>query len=406
MSTTPVYIQYLPYIILYFFLNNVLLPHGLLYTALLSPLFIYWIYKQHGIVSMLKWSLVFIIPIPFQLFQGVDMPVYLKSTALVLTAYIFLFAAIRAVSFLNDAMEEVFKKVLAINSILLAIALLFLPFSSLRPVFWNSIPISPNIPPFPRLDMLAYEPSHYALLLSPVFIFFIIMAISGKLKHPFIYVIATLIPLTLSFSFGIIGAIMIAVIIVLIIFRRSFPAAQLNVWIYCFIIGIALFIAISWFWPSNPLWLRITNIFAGADTSTKGRLFNSFMFAGDLIARHNMPFGVGPGQVKLLAHDLIINHYQYTGEFAEVVRIPNSMAEMLATYGIYGFVLKLFFEIYFFVKTKVYTNIYALGLFIFIFLYQFTGSFVVNVAELGIWALVYNYRPEVFQLKKGKRISA
>jgi hypothetical protein len=29
-------------------------------------------------------------------------------------------------------------------------------------------------------------------------------------------------------------------------------------------------------------------------------------------------------------------------------------------------------------------------LFTFIFIYQFTGSFLTNVAEIGIWAIVYS----------------
>jgi hypothetical protein len=65
------------------------------------------------------------------------------------------------------------------------------------------------------------------------------------------------------------------------------------------------------------------------------------------------------------------------------------MGEMLATYGLYGFLLKLFFEIFFFIRLKVYNNLFSLCLFIFIFIYQFTGSFVMNAAELGIWALVF-----------------
>ena len=108
--------------------------------------------------------------------------------------------------------------------------------------------------------------------------------------------------------------------------------------------------------------------------------------------------GVGPGQVKILAHDMIINYYKYSGDYAEIVRIPNSMGEMLAVYGIYGFILKLVFEIYFFVRLKIYNNLYTLVLFLFIFIYQFTGSFVINVAELGIWAVVFNAKLSRFNL--------
>jgi len=405
MSKTPAYYHFLPYIILYFFLNNVLLPHGLLYTALLSPVFIYWIYKQDGLKSMIKWMVLIIIPIPFHIYSGFDSYTYLRSTALLITAWIFLFTTMHTVRVLKEDMDTVLKKILYINSLILIIALVILPFESLRSFLWNSVPISPNIPPFPRLDMLAYEPSHYALLLTPVFMFFIFRAISGKLKHPLLYILASFLPLLLSFSFGVIGTFAFAILLSVLIFRKSFPRLQLNAWIYTLLAAVVVFIAINWIFPSNPFWLRVSNILSGSDTSAKGRLFDSFMFAGDLIAKHNYWFGVGPGQVKILAHDLIINHYQYTGNFADVVRIPNSMAEMLATYGIFGFILKLFIEIYYFVKTKVYSNVYALGLFVFIFVYQFTGSFVVNIAEIGIWALVFSYRPEVLQIIRKKSSS-
>jgi hypothetical protein len=157
---------------------------------------------------------------------------------------------------------------------------------------------------------------------------------------------------------------------------------------------LAAFVVLQFIFPDNAFSSRIANIISGADTSAKGRLFDSFMFASDLVTRHDLVFGVGPGQVKVLAHDLIINHYQYSGEFAEVVRIPNSMGEMLATYGIYGMALKIFLELYFFFKKRVYTNAFSLALFVFIFIYQFTGSFLVNVAELGIWAMAFTCRPK------------
>ena len=76
------------------------------------------------------------------------------------------------------------------------------------------------------------------------------------------------------------------------------------------------------------------------------------------------------------------------------------MAELLTIYGIYGLVFKLFLEIYFFFKTRIYSNLYAMALFMFIFIYQFTGSFVTNVAELGIWAVVFGTRFIEFEITK------
>ena len=76
------------------------------------------------------------------------------------------------------------------------------------------------------------------------------------------------------------------------------------------------------------------------------------------------------------------------------------MGEMLATYGLYGFILKLTFEIYFFVHLRIYSNLYSLCLFIFIFVYQFTGSFLTNSEEIGIWAIVFQSRFSQFDYQK------
>ena len=160
-----------------------------------------------------------------------------------------------------------------------------------------------------------------------------------------------------------------------------------------------------WNWRENPVFLRVENIFTGRDTSAMGRLVYSFMFAREIASGNSWLFGAGPGQIKILAHDLIVNHYHYHGVVAETVRIPNSMAEMLATYGIWGLALKLFAEVCFFVKKRIYANVFAFTLFLFLFVYQFTGSFLVNVAELGAWALIFGARfPEfdVVSVKRGK----
>lgn len=403
MKQWPSYYYFLPYIILYFFFNNAGLPQGLLFTTLLTPVFLYFLYREKDLKNCLKWGLLLLIPIPFQVFGNIDAQAYIQSTVLIITAWVFLFTAVKAVNILKGDLESIFFRVLMINTILVFIALIMLPIPGIRDLMWNSIPISPDIAPFPRLNLFAYEPSHYALLMSPIFIFYGIKLVNGQLKHTLLYTAALLLPLILSLSFGVIIALIIAFIISLGIWFRKIPLSSQKVMLYLSLIGIAIVVGISLLWPDNPVWMRIQNIFAGSDTSAKGRLMDSFMFASDLSALHNFWFGVGPGQVKILAHDLIINHYQYSSEFAEVVRIPNSMGEMLATYGLYGFLLKIFFEIYFFVKLKVYNNVFSLCLFLFIFIYQFTGSFVMNIAELGIWALVFSSAITGFGLKQFKQ---
>lgn len=388
------------YFILYFFLNNFLLPEGLLFTTLLCPVFIYWLYKNGKLASLLKWSILLLIPIPFQWAVGFQSEAYIKSYVLIFTAYIFLFTAIEAVRRATSSLNSIFKTVILINSVLLVAALIILPFPFLRDFLWNSIPISPDVPGFPRLKLLAYEPSHYALLLSPVFLYFFLKIIADKQKHAFIVSGAVALPLLLSLSFGVLGALTLSSLIVILVFSKKLPLQSRRIFFYSFFFIAAIVVLIIFIWPDNPVLLRIENIFEGKDTSARGRLYTSFMFAFDLAKNHNLFFGVGPGQTKLLAHDFIVAYYNYTGDFADVVRIPNSMGEMIATFGLYGFLVKLFLEIYFFIKLKIYRNMYSLGLFLFIFIYQFTGSFLMNIAELGTWALVFQARHVQFDHDK------
>ena len=392
MKREPTYYHFLAFFILYFFFNNLFLKEGLLYTTILTPVFLYWLYKKQRIPEMLKWSLLLIIPIPFQMMVGLDYRSYLISTFMVATAWIFIFTALEAVREAKNSLEDLFQKAMLINSVLLVLALIILPFPTLRDIMWDTTPMSRNLPAIPRLQMLAYEPSHYGLLLSPVFLFFILKVITGKSNHPLLLVAGVGIPLLLTFSFGIIGALFLAILIGSLVYFAKFTTESRRLIIYSLLFLVIAFGSTWIFWPDNPLFVRLENVISGADSSSKGRLVYSFMFAKDLVAEHNAWLGVGPGQIKILAHDLIINFYKYTGEYADIVRIPNSMGEMLATYGFYGFVLKIAIEIIFFIRLKIYRNLYSLSLFIFIFMYQFTGSFLVNVAEIGVWALVFSSR--------------
>lgn len=400
MTDNTKYIHFYPYIILFFFLNNFLLPEGLLYTAILSPVFVYWLYKNHHLRQLAGFSILFLIPLIAHFFNGVDLKSYVISTVLVATAWIFLFTALYALPKFNDQLDHIFRKILYINSILVIVALVFLPFGSLRDIFWNSIPITPSVPGFPRLKLLAYEPSHYALLLSPVFLFFILKMITKKPKHLLLTAVAVGLPLLLSLSFGVIGGLLIAVAVGLVAYVTQLTLYTRKVLFYTFLFFVVAIVIILLAWPENPVALRIENIVAGKDTSAKGRLVDSFMFSWDLARNYNLWFGVGPGQIKILAHDFIISYYKYYGTHTEVVRIPNSIGEMLATYGINGFTIKLFAEIFFFFKLKIYRNLYNLSLFIFIFIYQFSGSFLTNVAEIGIWVIAFKSRFKYFEYGK------
>ncbi|MDP1623018.1 MAG: hypothetical protein Q8M08_11850 [Bacteroidales bacterium] len=397
------YYHMLLYLVIYFFFNGFLLPEGLLYTTILSPVLLYFLYKYRKSAPAPAWIVLLLIPIPFHWIQGVDPRTYLVSSGLVFTAAIFFFATILLLRRFHGDIPDLFKTVLIINAVFTGLALLILPIAPVRDWLWYTVPVSAGIEVWPRLKLFTYEPSYYSLIMVPMFIYFLFKVMFNREKHPMLIVLACIVPLILSLSFGVIGAILIAFFMTLVFYWKSLPVMFHRLFLFGGLITLILLAGMMLTWSGNPIAVRLENILQGKDTSAMGRLVYSFMFAKELILQHNWLFGVGPGQIKILAHDLIVNHYQYHGVVAETVRIPNAMAELLGAYGLYGFLAKLFLEIFFFVKRKVYTNVFAFTLFIFLFIYQFTGSFIVNVAELGGWAVIFSTRFHEFELLGGWR---
>jgi hypothetical protein len=119
-----------------------------------------------------------------------------------------------------------------------------------------------------------------------------------------------------------------------------------------------------------------------------------------IAAERSLVFGSGLGQIKELAPEIVQKYYNYWGEL-DVVRIPNAMAETLAIFGYAGVFLRIAISFYFFVHTRVLNNYYRTALFIFIFIYQFTGSYLTNMVEYVIWALAFSGKFEMFDKKKG-----
>ncbi len=397
MTDENKYRQLLIYAIIYFFLNSFLLPHGMLYTTILTPVMVYYLVKIQKLRMVFIWGILLLIPIPFQVITGVEAKSFLISNIILATCLTFMITSFYLLSDNAHIISRLFRKVLIINTFFVAVAIMILPFEAVRSTMWYDIPITVGLELIPRLKLFTYEASYYSLIMMPVFLYYLLRVFYGIEKHKVLIFLATIIPLLFSLSFGVLGAILIAGITGVVVYWRLIPISLKRTAVYSSITLIALSGILYLVWPENPVYFRLDNIFSGTDTSAMGRLVYSFMFAKDIIIQNNILFGTGPGQIKILAHDMIINHYKYHGVVDEVVRIPNSMAEMLAIYGIYGFTVKLFLEIFFFVKYRIYRNLYSTILFIFIFIYQFTGSFITNVAELGIWIIVFGVRFSEFE---------
>jgi len=191
--------KYLPAAILYFFLNGFLLPVGLLYTTLLTPLLLIWVARYRYIRPMLLYFLLLVPFIVAHGFLGVDWTFYGYSVALSFTVFVFGLAFYQYVFFCHS-LREIFQSILLINALLTVIALIALAVPGLREFFWYNKALSRGIEGIERLKMLTYEPSYYSFMLAPIAIYYLLKAIRNELPQRATYLALVLIPLFLSLA--------------------------------------------------------------------------------------------------------------------------------------------------------------------------------------------------------------
>lgn len=380
--------KYLPMAVLYFFFNSLLLPLGLLYTTLLTPVFVLWLYRYPVFKYFYLFAAGSIVFAVVHFLNGVDYSSYFKSYFLILSVFFWCMAFYQ---FLLSccSLQSIFNKLLIINFflILIALALYFVPF--LRPILWykNSLTVgSGNVY---RLKLFTYEASYYSLLLVPLIYYYYLKVLFFRTgSNWLIFCLATL-PILLSFSFGVIGGVALGFILLMLSDVKLLYLKKVK---YILIGGVVvlplLFFALYYLFPNNNLFLRIANIINGTDTSFNGRTSDSITLAYRIAQDKSLFFGCGPGQTKIFGVEFFkaFYHRDFT---SDTVALPNNVADILSAYGLLGVLIKLFVEFYLFFKTRVFDNYYRLGLFIFIFIYQFTGSFITNIAEYVIWILAF-----------------
>jgi hypothetical protein len=384
--------KYLPIAILYFFFNSFLLPLGLLYTTLLTPIFILWLYRYPSF-NYLWFFLIVSLPFAFvHLLNGVDLVVYFKSYLLLMTVYIFCVAFYQ---FLQNckSLGTIYQNLTVINTffVVLAVIIFFVP--ALKDLLWYKNALTTGVSQLYRLKLFTYEASYYSVLLAPIALYYYLKIFVLPFRNKlFVFFIIT-VPILLSLSFGVILGLILAIILLLCSdIKLVSQNSKLTTYIltaFILFLGV-VFLAIHFF-PDNFIFLRIENIFKGRDTSFSGRTFDSIYLGWELAAQKSLFFGSGPGQIKVIGVDLFNKFYLNTFS-PDQLAIPNNIGDILAQFGLLGVLIKLSLEIYFFFKSKVYMNYYRLSLFLFIFIYQFTGSFITNIAEYVIWILAF-YSP-------------
>ncbi|MGV3765453.1 MAG: hypothetical protein ACO1NW_04960 [Chitinophagaceae bacterium] len=392
--------KYLPIAFIYFFVNSFLLPNGLLYTTLLTPVFLLWIahFKKTPVVI----AAYFTILSPFVIahfINGVDAKAYLVSFSLFFTTFIF---ALTFYFFLKKttSIRLLYKSLLLLNIVFVILAIITLFIPRLTSYFWTDANISANIEGVYRLKLLTYEPSYYSTLLTPIALYYYLKALRRSLPNPIVIIILISVPLILSFSMGVIIALLAAVSLTLIIKPTHFIARK-DIPRYLLGGGVVLatLILVSLVIPSeNILLQRINNVFSGNDTSFRGRTSEAFTLAWEVAGLKSHFWGCGLGQTKILGPALweAMYHYKFT---PAAIAIPNATADTLAVFGVAGVTLRIGIQIYLFFKTKVYQNLYRFALFFFMFIYQLTGSFIYNIAEYVIWLIAFSSAFEEFNTK-------
>ena len=382
--------KYFPFVILYFFFNSLFLPLGLLYTTLLTPVFLWWLFRQNHLRNSWAFLLITVPFIPIHYIQGIDVYYYFRSYLLLFTAFVFLLTTIWFLK-VTVSLRDIFRKLLILNFLFVIVAVIIFFIPSARHWMWAVSDISTGLTQFPRLRLFTYEPSYYSTLLIPLAFYYYLKIALFRYPNGIIPFILITIPLVLSFSLGAIFGIILSFFILFFTHIREFirkrKSAEYALFFMIFLLVAS--VAAYFIFPDNPFFFRIRNIFKGTDTSFNGRFFDSFALAWKVAAEKSIFFGVGLGQIKLLGSD-IWNTFYNTRFSVNEISIPNAVAETFALYGLAGLILRFGIQIWFFIRTKPFTNYYRMGLFLYIFIYQFTGSYLFNIGEYVIWALAFS----------------
>ena len=395
--------KYLPIAILYFFFNGFLLPIGLLYTTLLTPLLLIWL-SRHPSIKYLR--VFFFVTIPFAIIHfsnGVNMGYYFRSYLLLFSVFVFALSFYHFVK-VCQSLKSIYSSIIYFNFILVLLAIIALYIPGLHETLWLIGSVSSGIEGVDRLRLFTYEPSYYSTLLVPIALYYYLKFLIQKTSFSWAILFIITLPLILSFSFGVISAMISSLFLLSLFNVRNFVSNRktaLYVITSLFVSSIFIVILLLLF-PDNFFVLRFNNVLEGKDSSFIGRTYDAFYLGWKIAEMKSILFGSGLGQTKVLGLDLWTKYYAYNFTINQIA-IPNVIGDTLAVYGLVGVFIRIGLQIYFFFRTKVFNNYYRLALFIFIFIYQFTGSFLYNIAEYVIWILAFVNVFDEFDKKKNQK---
>lgn len=380
-----------PVFIFLFFFNTFLLPQGITFTLLLTPIWLYLLRQTNRLYLLRYFLAAFVLYTAVHIYLGVDIFYYALSSTMLLCVVIFCLAAWRYISDNEVDYDYLFKRIVLANFIftLISLPLLYLP--PLKSLVWYEMSMSPNIKVIPRLKLFTYEASHYGYLIAPLVIYFYCKAMLVTIRNAWPTLFMITVPLLLSISFGVIGCLIVSgLLFAIIYFRRLFDTRRKKLLLVLILSGVAITLFILYrYFPNNILFIRLHNITTGEETSARGRTYESFILANKIIAQKSYLWGIGPGQLKLFGRTIIVQYYYYS-RIPEPIRIPNACAETIVCFGYVGFVLRIGLQLVLFYITRVIKSPFRLWLFLFLFIFQFTGSYITNVTEYVFWMFAFS----------------
>jgi len=323
--------------------------------------------------------------------SGIVMQSYFVSLLVAIFIFHTSLAAALLVSRLNNLSKYVNTCVLMLTSSLFLTAIIAFVFDEPGISYaWYEHAYTSNVEIL-RYRGFMYEASHYGLIIAPL-LFYVLLNKSSDFWKRGLIIGCLIASAIVTYSLGFFVVFLVSIIILLFIESLSLEKMLRNIGLFFILILIFLLLYFSLDFVST----RIDAIISGEDSSTKGRTVDSYLLALLIADQKSIFWGVGAGQIKEIGASIIMDYYNYT-EDVKIVRIPSSAAEMLASYGVFGFFLKIFALIYLYFKFKVRKSRFSNLTFIFFFLYQFVGSFMVSSIEifcfsLSFWTARLSYR--------------
>ena len=369
--------------------NTIFFPHGLSLMLLLG-LFL-WPFSliNSKILQGISLYLVALFFLEEQIYE--PNRIYFLRSSLLFLAFSTLF--VQADSALRPSGRlAIFMHWVSAAQVILILGYCLLWFTPWKNLVWWTFFLSPSVGDFTRLKGLGYEPSYFALMLAPFFLYQLSLFIrqkAEKINLFFLFVMG--LGLVFSFSMGVLASVFLSGCVSLFYFRKSdVLALKLPVKLPVIIAAFSvLLLAAFLLFPDAALFLRLKDIVTGRDLSANNRLLESFMLAGDILGNDRFLFGLGPGQLKQEGFFFIKAFYNYQWNDSWAPSMPNSVSDWLCNFGLLGLAGKFLLILMLFFKRNTGKDFFRFLCFAFIFIYQFTGGYLFCLPELMLWIFAF-----------------